>query len=144
MKVLFNLTNTQATLPVMSDLYETLLADRYLGRPLPAEYNDNDEQNLKYMFEYYNTLIQDGNFARVLATPSLRMLRKKLENVVSNKTTNKMTFITCHSSNLWPMLTLFNLTSTECITQKRNGEPVTAINCVIPPYYAANFIVELY
>lgn len=39
MKVLFNLTNAQATLPVMSDLYETLLADRYLGRPLPAEYN---------------------------------------------------------------------------------------------------------
>lgn len=55
-----------------------------------------------------------------------------------------MTFISCHSSNLWPILTLFNLTSTECLTQKWNGDPVTAINCVTPPYYAANFIVELH
>lgn len=96
------------------------------------------------MFEYYNTLIQDGDYARVLTTPSLRMLRQKLESVVSNKTTNKMTFISCHSSNLWPILTLFNLTSTDCLTQKWNGDPVTAINCVIPPYFAANLIVELH
>jgi hypothetical protein len=141
MKVLFNLTNAQATLPVMSDLYETLQADRYLGRPLPAQYNENDERNLRYMYEYYNTLIQDGNFAHILATPTLRMLRQRLEAVLSNKTTNRLTFISCHSSNLWPLLTLFNLTSPECITQKWNGDPVTAINCVLPPYYAANLIV---
>lgn len=42
MKVLFNLTTAQATAQVMSDLYETLIADRYLGRPLPSQYNDND------------------------------------------------------------------------------------------------------
>jgi hypothetical protein len=79
-----------------------------------------------------------------MITPSLRMLREKLDRVVSNKTKNKMTFISCHSSNLWPVLTQFNLTSAECLTQKWNGDPVTNINCVAAPHFSANFIVELH
>jgi hypothetical protein len=86
----------------------------------------------------------DGKFARVMATPSLRMLRQKLDSVVLNKTTNRLTFISCHSSNLWPIMTTFNLTSAECLTQKWNGDPVTAINCVLPPHFAANLFVELH
>lgn len=62
----------------MSDLYDTVYADLNLGRPVPMNYSATDHENLKYMYEFYNTAIFDGNFARVIATPSLRMLREKL------------------------------------------------------------------
>lgn len=128
----------------MSDLYETLEADRYLGRSLPAEYYDNDDRALKHIYEVYNTLVNDGSFAKIMITPSLRMLRQRLESVVKNQTTNRLTFISCHSSNLWPLLTQLNLTSAECLNQRWNGDPITSINCVLPPDYAANLLFELH
>jgi hypothetical protein len=72
------------------------------------------------------------------------MLRQKLDSTVKNQTTNKLTFISCHSSNLWPLLTQLNLTSAECITQKWNGDPVVAINCMAPPHFSSNLLFELH
>lgn len=51
MKIVFNLTALQANLATMSDLYETLYSDQYLGRPLPKDYTDSDPKNLKYIYE---------------------------------------------------------------------------------------------
>lgn len=79
-----------------------------------------------------------------MITPTLRMIRQKLDSAVKNTTTNKLTSITCHSSNTWPMLTQLNLTSAECITQKYNGDPVTALNCAITPIYASSLLFELH
>lgn len=55
-----------------------------------------------------------------------------------------MSFIFAHHSNLLPLLTALNLTSADCITQKWKGENVSSLNCVSPPQYAANLIVELH
>jgi hypothetical protein len=142
-KLLFNLTTAQANIPTMSDLYETLESDQNLARAMPPSYTANDNKNLKFIYEYYNTLLQSGNFARTMITPSLRMLRQKLDSVVKNDTTTRLSLISCHSSNLWPLLTQLNLTSAECITQQFRGEPITALNCVAPPHFSANLLFEL-
>lgn len=96
------------------------------------------------MFDQYNTLIQGGNFARVMITPTLKMLRQKLDSAAKKTSNNKLTSITCHSSNTWPLLTQLNLTSTECITQKYKGDPVTALNCAITPPYSFSLLFELH
>jgi hypothetical protein len=95
------------------------------------------------MNEYYRTLIFNGNFAKIISTPAFRMLRNKLEGALRNSTL-KLSFLFGHQSNLHPMLVLFNLTSPECLTQEWNNETVTTPNCVRPPGYAANMVVELY
>lgn len=76
---------------------------------------------MRYISDYYNTLIYDGNFARVLTTPFLRFLRSKLSQASKKTSSNKMSFVVGHQSNLHPLLTQLNLTSTACLTQKWKG-----------------------
>ncbi len=95
---------------------------------------------MKFIYDYYNTLFQDKNFAKVMVTPSLRMLRQKLDSSARKQTTNKLTFVFCHSVNILPLLTQLNLTSAECINQKYRDQPITADSCVDAPTYAANLL----
>jgi len=104
----------------MCDLYETLYSDLYLGRPLPTSYNEGDNKNLKYIYEYYNALLFDGNFAKVLSTPFFRMLGTTLSDALK-KINLKFTMVVGHRSNLLPLVTLLNLTSADCLTQKWKG-----------------------
>lgn len=143
MRTLFNLRLDQANVRTLSDLYDTVYADLNLGRPLPATYDSDDHKNLKYIYEFYNTAIFDGNFGRVMATPSLRILRSKLANIVSNSRL-RLSFVFGHHSNLLPLLTALNLTSTQCLTERWKGQTVSSLNCASPPAYAANLIVELH
>ena len=143
MKNLCNLTDSQSHLATISDLYETVIADLNLGRKMPDSFNEVDLKNLRYMNEFYNTLLYDGNFARVLTTPSIRLLRDKVTGATKNATL-KLSFLFGHQSNLHPWLTLLNLTSTECLTQQWKGQTTTHLNCVSPPQFAANMVIELH
>lgn len=95
------------------------------------------------MAEVYDTLMLNGNFAKVLSTPSFRMLRFKFE-AVWNQSKRKLSFLFGHNTNILPWLTLMNLTSVNCLTEKWKGEPVSSLNCVSPPAFAANLIAELH
>lgn len=141
MKILFNLTSSQLNLQTMSDLYDTVVSDLNLGRAMPADFKEEDKKNLKYMYEFYNSLLFGGNFARVLATPSLRMIKEKLTDVQKGSNKLKASFVFGHHSNVLPLLSVLDLTSPECITQKWKMEPVSSLNCVSPPPYAANLIL---
>ena len=140
MKVVFNLTALQSNLATMSDLYETLYADQYLGRPWPKDYVDSDAKNLRYIYEYYNTLVFSKHFGALLSTPLIGFLKMKLAGQTDQSTAKKLTFMSTHSTNLIPLMNILNLTSAECIAQKWKGQPITALNCVDPPVYSANLI----
>lgn len=45
---------------------------------------------------------------------------------------------------LSPLVTAMNLTSTDCLTQKYKNQTVTALNCVDPPSFSSNMIIELH
>ena len=95
------------------------------------------------MNEFYKTLLFNGNFARVVTTPSLRLLRDKVAGATKNATL-KLSFLFGHQSNLHPWLTLLNLTSSDCLTQQWKGQTMTHLNCVAPPQFAANMVIELH
>lgn len=47
----------------MADLYDTLLSDITLGKELPKSWDDYDMKSLKFISDYYNTLLYDGSYA---------------------------------------------------------------------------------
>ncbi len=49
MKLIFNLTALQVTVPAMADLYSTIISDVYLGRQLPKSFDDYDLKSLKFI-----------------------------------------------------------------------------------------------
>lgn len=115
-----------------------------LGRKMPADLTESDLRNLKFMSDFYNTLVFNGNFAKVLSTPTLRLLRSRMDSAVRNVTKWKMSFMFGHMSNIHPLLTIFNLTNTECLTEKWEDRPITSLNCVEAPQFAANMVIELH
>lgn len=144
LRVMFNLTAQQTNIPTLADLYETLNADVNLGRLLPRDYSAADDRNLQYLFNQHNTFLFNGNFARVLTTPLIRMLNVKFSMAAAKQSAKKMTLIFCHQSNIIPLLTQLQLTSPDCLTQQWNNQTVTAPACVPPPAFAANLLFELH
>lgn len=141
MKLIFNLTILQSTIATMSNLYQTLISDINLGRKLPKEFTDYDLKNLRFIANYYDTLIFAGNFGRVLATPTLRMIRNNLSTASARKNAKKMTLNFGHRSNLLPLMTSLNLTTAECVSQQWKNESIASLNCMVGPEYGANLLV---
>ena len=67
------------------------------------------------------------------------MIRNSLINAVQ-KTDLKFILTFGHKSNLYPLIVLLNLTSSECLAQRWKGQTVTSLNCVTPPEFAANMV----
>lgn len=89
-------------------------------------------------------MVFDENFARIIATQAFRFLRNKLNDAINKVNSKRLTFVFGHHSNLLPLMTLLNLTSTECLTQKWKGDQVTDLNCMVPPPFSSNLIFELH
>jgi len=47
----------------MSDLYDTLISDIYLGREMPKGFTDSDLNELKFIDTYYQSLLKSGWYA---------------------------------------------------------------------------------
>ena len=114
MKALFKLTDSQTNLDTMSDLYQTVIADLNLGRKMPEEFTETDLKNLKHMNDLFKTLIFNGDFAKVISTPTIRMFILRCLGI-KDGFGPKLSFLFGHQSNLHPLVTLFNLTNIDCL-----------------------------
>ena len=137
---IFKLNEKQKNLKTIADLYDTVISDLNLGRKMPSDFYSSDLKDLKFMNEIYRTLVFNGNLAKVLSTPMLRMIRAKLNGVI-NKSKVKFSFLFGHQPNLHTLITILNLTNTDCLTEKWEGKQVTHLNCVDPPAFSANMIL---
>ena len=90
MKVVFSLSALQVTIPTISDLYDTVLSDLTLGRDLPKGFDaDYDLKTLKYISDYYNTLLYDGNYGRTFSILLLAAIKDKMDLAKSHKIGDK-------------------------------------------------------
>lgn len=48
-----------------------------------------------------------------------------------------------HESNLIPLMTSLNLTSSDCLNQRWKNQTITSLNCMQAPKFGANLIFEL-
>lgn len=69
----------------MADLYDTILSDITLGKDLPSSFDeDYDMKSLKYISDYYNILIFDSTYAKVLSTLLLAAIKDKMDLIKSH------------------------------------------------------------
>jgi hypothetical protein len=130
MKLVFNLSALQVTVATMADLYSTVISDLYLGRLLPKNFDDYDLKSLKFISDYYNGMLYSGNFAAVISTPFLRLLRMNIKNVIEGNNKKKLSIFEVHESNIYPLLTTLNLTSADCLNQRWKNQTITSLNCM--------------
>lgn len=74
MKLIFNLSSVQLTIPIMADLYDTLKSDVTIGHTFPKDFADEDMNNLKYISDYYNALLNDGSYGDVFSALILKQV----------------------------------------------------------------------
>ena len=51
----------------MANLYDTIKSDITLGRTFPSDFTSDDMKELKFMSNYYNSLINSGTYADIFS-----------------------------------------------------------------------------
>lgn len=75
--MVFNISILQGTVPAMSDLYDDIISNIYLGRDLPKEFNDYDLKSLRFISDYYRIMVETGSLGEILSTPLLQFITKR-------------------------------------------------------------------
>ena len=53
----------------MTLLYDTLVADQFLGRPFPSDFDPFDLNNMRHLTHWMMALIYSGKLSATLSTP---------------------------------------------------------------------------
>lgn len=112
----FNLSSN-ATLQTLSSLFDTLIVDKFLGRPLPSGYIDDDLMNLQHIHNWLNNLKFQGTIAKVINSKKFAKVLYEFDNRINNLTTYplKWTFLSAHDTDVLPAQTALNFSSYQCI-----------------------------
>ena len=104
-----------------------------------------DLKTLKYICDYYNTLLYDGSYGKTFSTLLLAAIRGKMEQVRTRKIgSKKWSMFFTKEGTISPLMTTLNLTSTDCLTQRFKNQTVTALNCMDPPTFSSNMVFVLH
>lgn len=138
MRILFNLTLQESNVAGLAELYDTLVADNYLGRPLPSQLTDDDYEKLSFIQRYLFTLVYEEEPARIFNAPFVNNMISNMENVIKgNYGVKKLSAYSAHDSNVVPLLVYFNLTSSECLKKQWKNETFQG-NCAVPVPFASS------
>jgi hypothetical protein len=144
MKRLFDLPLEYTNVGGLAALYDTLIADTYLGRPLPTKLTDKDLDKLYFIQRYLFSLVNEGEPARVFNAPFVNSMIANMQLAVQGKLgAKKLSILSAHDSNVVPLLVYFNLTSADCLKRQWKNETVHE-NCAIPIPFASNLLFELH
>lgn len=66
MASIFNFTVLNFT--YMLNLYDTLLVDKYLGRPMPDTFTDEDYENIQHLTYWYSHFTLSFNLSKAFNT----------------------------------------------------------------------------
>ena len=61
----FNLS-ANSTFQTLSSLFSTLLVDKYMGKPLPSGYSEDDVNNLQHIYNWLSNLKYSGNVSKLV------------------------------------------------------------------------------
>jgi hypothetical protein len=84
------------------------------------------------------TLVYEEHPARIFNAPFVNHLISNMQNVINGKLgVKKISVYGGHDSNVVPLLTYFNLTSSECLKRQFKNHTITG-NCAIPVPFASS------
>lgn len=74
MTKLFNIPLVESNLAGLVALFDTLVADNYLGRKMPAGFADRDYQTLMFIHRYMFALVFEDVPARIFNAPYINTM----------------------------------------------------------------------
>jgi hypothetical protein len=100
----------------MVGLYDTLLVDKYLGRPLPATFTDADYNNLKHLTYWYSYLRLSYNLSKAFNTNVIKRILEDFDDRINNLHSKplKWTFLSAHDTNMFTLTGDLNISSADC------------------------------
>ena len=128
----------------MANLYDTVRSDLSLGRKLPSDFSSDDMKQLKFMSNYYNSLLNSGSYADIFSALILNQVEAKMRDIIHSKSQRKWSMFFMKEMNMMPLVTKLNLTSSDCLNKQWKNQTVDSINCVDPPGFSANLLMELH
>lgn len=112
---MFNISGN-VTLATLSSLNSDLECDRYLGRPLPADFTSDDEKNLKHLDSWYKQFTFVRDLAKACNKDRLTKIINMFDGRIKNPNeTLKWTFLSGHDLDMVPLYNDLNLSSSKCI-----------------------------
>ena len=112
----FNLSSS-STFQTLSSLFDTLVVDKYLGRPLPTGLNEDDFQNLQHLHNWLNNMKYSGTVSRVINSKKYSKVLSEFDNRIKNLTEYplKWSFLSAHDTDVLPAQVDLNFSSFDCI-----------------------------
>ena len=111
MRLVFNLTTDQSTVAGLFDLYDVVISDKYLGRPMPDNFSDYDFDQLKFVQDYYFTLTYGGDPAKIYSTSVMKGILANMNAAKDPANKKKFSVYSTHGASVMALLNFFNLTS---------------------------------
>ena len=126
---MFNISGN-VTLSTLSSLNSDLECDRYLGRPLPKDFNQDDQKNLKHIDSWYKQFGFIGNLTKAINKDRFTKIMNVFDGRIKNPNQAlKWTFLFVHDLDMVPMYYDLNLSTSKCIEQLYRKGQTTALNC---------------
>lgn len=129
MATMFNISGN-VTLSTMSSLNSQLECDRYIGRPLPKDFNEDDDKNLKHLDSWYKQFGFIGNLSKAINKDRFTKILNVFDSRIKNPNQAlKWTFLSGHDLDMVPMYYDLNLSTSQCIEELYRKGQTTALNC---------------
>ena len=126
---MFNISGN-VTLSTLSSLNSDLECDRYLGRPLPKDFTQDDQKNLKHIDSWYKQFGFIGNLTKAINKDRFTKIMNVFDGRIKNPNQAlKWTFLSGHDLDMVPMYYDLNLSTSKCIEQLYRKGQTTALNC---------------
>ena len=114
----------------MSSLNSQLECDRYIGRPLPKDFNEDDDKNLKHLDSWYKQFGFIGNLSKAINKDRFTKILNVFDSRIKNPNQAlKWTFLSGHDLDMVPMYNDLNLSTSQCIEELYRKGQTTALNC---------------
>lgn len=98
----------------MSDLYDTLTVDRFLGKKIPL--SEDNYANFQHL-QYFTYLLKfGGKLQLAITTPKFQRLISAFDAKIANSSSLlKWVFLSGHDTEIYPSLNVLNISSSTCI-----------------------------
>jgi hypothetical protein len=125
----------------ISSLYDTLTVDKYLGRPMPKDFKDDDYLNMRHLHYWFNYFKISFNLSKAINTGKLNRVLEDFDGRINNSNqTLKWTFLSAHDTDITGMLLDLNVSSDQCVEELYRNGKTDALNCDPTQEYASSII----
>lgn len=141
----FNMSQN-STIQSLSSLYDTLIVDKYMGRPLPNGFTNDDLDNLEHIHDWLNNLKYSGTVSRVINSRKYAKILNEFDNRIKNLAGYplKWTFLSAHDTDVLPAQSDLNFSSFQCVEEVYRKGKTDALNCQTNVAFASSIIFELH